>query len=214
MIRLVLAAAAAVFGVALVGPLGHHDVFGGDVVKLRVRVMAQGGHPSEIDGAPVAAEAVQIWASAFTAEDHQHRTLQRVAGADRPREAVTFRVATGGAAIAVRVDPKTTIWAIGEGPSRRIAFPGQIATGRGFVGLPVANYVAKSHRIVEGEHLIVTAVHDDVQGGELTAIGVADEDHEAALGDDFAPSPRTRLAGLGLLAVAGLILLGVKRKAA
>jgi hypothetical protein len=202
---LAVAAALAIAGVALAGPLGHERVWHGSLVKVRARVMAQGSPPSPIDGAPSAMETIAIWASAFTAEDHQHRSLQLVAGGDRPREETRFQVATGGRAVTVIVDPKDTKLALANGPSRRIAYPGQMPIGRGIVGLPVASYVAISHRIVEGTNLVITGVRD---GDEIRAQGIADEDHEAALGDDYALSSKRRAAGFALAALGLALLIG------
>ncbi len=191
---------AMVTGVLLVGPLGHAPRYHGDLVKLAARVLPQGSPPSAVDGTPSPAEAVAVWAA-------RAQAFEVVAGDERLKGA-RFDVATGGERWSIDAS-RATRWHLAEGPSRRLGSPADVAQGAGLPGFPGVRYVARSQRIVEGQHLWIVGLRRPDAG--LAASEIADEAHRSLLGAEMVAQPVHQGGGLALLGLSALLLAGAAR---
>jgi hypothetical protein len=212
LVALVAAFSLVVGGAALAaGRYGQRSRWRGGEEKLQARVLPQGAQPSQLDGAPAVVEVVAVWASR-TMTDRQGRALVHVAGpAELTPRAAELHVAAGGERLTLVAD-RATRWHLADGPARRIRTPGDVREGRGLSGPPMSSFVARSRRVLEGQHLVAIGHRDE---GRFRAIAIADEERAAALGSDTVPAPARQaqayaLAGVGLVA---LFLAAIRRGA-
>jgi CheY-like chemotaxis protein len=191
---------AIVLGLLCLGPWGYGPRAG--VTRLEGRVLDQGATPSQLDGAPVLAEAIGVWAK-------DGKAFSQVAGASR-LGALELPVAAGGERWTVVAD-RDTQWLLADGPAKRVRTPGDIPAGQGLPGWKTMRYVARGPRVVAGQLVTVDGVVVGTNGGErrLLAQLVADEGHRGRLGPDLAGSPMVQLGGVVLLGM-GVALLATR----
>jgi hypothetical protein len=187
-------------GALLLGPLGHEPRYHGDLVRVSARVLAADPpRTSEIDGAPVAAEAIAIWG----AKGKSPKAFEMLAGHSREGRAA-FDVATGGERWRVEMTRATKLH-LPRGPARRLVAPDQLADGRGMPAYNDVRYVAESQRLAAGQYLFVSGIRS---AGVLHASEIADEARGDDLGAWEVGVPAAQGGGLALLGLSA-ILLGV-----
>jgi CheY-like chemotaxis protein len=182
-------------GIVMIGPLGHEPRYQGDFVRVAVRVLPQGSPRSEIDGVPVAAEALSVWGA------KGKKAFDALAGGDQLRDA-SFRVAALGRAWTVETTAATR-WRLNPGPSRRLRFPEDVSVGRGLPAFLDTRYVARTQRVVEGQNLWIVGFQRE---DRLLASEITDEDHVGALGPLERGRLPVQLGGLALLGLGALLL--------
>lgn len=199
LLTLVGALAAIVCGLLCVGPWGHQPREASGLVRLAARVLPDGAQPSMIDGAPVVAEAVAVWA--------KHDKGFAVVAGQEAIAPVEFHVAARGQRFTVASDA-TTRWALADGPSRRVRTPGDVRVGEGLPGFRTNRYVARSQRVVVGQMVYVEGPTLGAPPREPVVVAgiIADGAHHAALGADDDSLPLVQLGGFVLIGV-GVALL-------